>query len=110
MSECHPIATPMVTGLKLQKLDEVEIDVSEYQKRLGYLMYAMLGTHPELALLITILSQHSTMPGPPYFTALNRVFCYLRGVLNINITYHGIWNYPDMSTLTGQTISMIIAQ
>jgi hypothetical protein len=22
MSECHPVATPMVAGLKLQKLDE----------------------------------------------------------------------------------------
>jgi hypothetical protein len=32
MSEYHPIATPMVAGLKLQKLDEAETDVSEYQK------------------------------------------------------------------------------
>jgi hypothetical protein len=32
MSECHPVATPMVAGLKLQKLDEAESDTSEYQK------------------------------------------------------------------------------
>jgi hypothetical protein len=49
MSECHLVATPMVAGLKLQKLDEAESDTSEYQKRLGSLMYAMLGTHPKLA-------------------------------------------------------------
>jgi hypothetical protein len=38
MSECHPIATPMVARLKLQKLDEAEIDTSEYQKQLGSLI------------------------------------------------------------------------
>jgi hypothetical protein len=33
MSECHPVATPMVASLKLQKLDEAKSDTSEYQKQ-----------------------------------------------------------------------------
>jgi hypothetical protein len=32
MLECHSVATPMVPGLKLQKLDEAKMDTSEYQK------------------------------------------------------------------------------
>jgi hypothetical protein len=87
----------MVAGLKLQKSDEAETDVSEYQKRLGSLMYAMLGTHPELAHPITILSQHSTTPGPPHFATLNHVFHYLCGVSNMNITYRGKLDYLELS-------------
>jgi hypothetical protein len=68
----------MVAGLKLQKLDKTEMDISKYQKRLGSLMYAMMGTHPKLTHPITILSQHSITPGPTHFTTLNCVFCYLR--------------------------------
>jgi hypothetical protein len=30
MSSCRPIATPMVVGLKLAKLEELEVDVWEY--------------------------------------------------------------------------------
>jgi hypothetical protein len=60
-------------------------------------MYAMLGTHPELAHPITILSQHSTMPGPPHFTALNCVFRYLCGVSNMNITYRSKLDYLELS-------------
>jgi hypothetical protein len=77
----------MVARLKLQKLDEAELDTSEYQKRLGSLMYAILGTHPKLAHPIVILSQHSTMPGPTHFAALNHVFCYLRGVSDMKLIY-----------------------
>jgi hypothetical protein len=42
MSSCRPIATPMVVGLKLAKLEEPEVDVWEYQSHLGTLMYAVM--------------------------------------------------------------------
>jgi hypothetical protein len=87
MSECHPIATPMVSRLKLQKLDEAKSDTSEYQKQLGSLMYTMLGTHPELAHPIAILSQHSTAPGPTHFAVLNHIFHYLHGASDMKLIY-----------------------
>jgi hypothetical protein len=79
----------MVVGLKLAKLEEPEVDVWEYQSCLGALMYAMLGTHPELAFAITILSQHSATPGKAHLAALNRVFHYLRKVSNMKLTFGG---------------------
>jgi hypothetical protein len=71
MSKCHPVATPMVTGLKLTKLDQAEVDPWEYQSRLGALIYAMLGTHPELAYPVAILSQHAATPGHKHLAALH---------------------------------------
>jgi hypothetical protein len=78
-------------------LDEAETDTSEYQKRLGSLMYAMLGTHPELAHLIAILSQHSTTPSLSHFAALNCIFRYLSGVSNIKLIYRGKPDYLELS-------------
>jgi hypothetical protein len=98
MSECHPVATPMVTGLKLQKLDKAEMDISKYQKRLGSLMYMMIGIHPKLAHPVAILSQHSTTPGPTHFATLNQVFHYLHGIANMKLTYRGT---PDHLTSSG---------
>jgi hypothetical protein len=79
----------MVVRLKLAKLEEPEVDVWEYQSRLGALMYAILGTHPELAFAITIQSQHSTTPGKAHLAALNRVFHYLQKVSNMKLTFGG---------------------
>ena len=77
MSDCQPVAAPMTIGLKLTKLTEPEVDVWDYQSRLSTLMYTMLGTHPEFAFAIAILSQHSATPGKAHLAALNRVFHYL---------------------------------
>jgi hypothetical protein len=74
MSTCNLVVTPTVVGQKLVKLEEAEVDVWEYQSSLSALMYAMLGTHPELAHCVAILSQHSTTPGREHLTALKRVF------------------------------------
>jgi hypothetical protein len=79
----------MVVGLKLAKLKEPEVNIWEYQSCLSALMYTMLGTHPELAFTITILSQHSTTPGKAYLATLNRVFCYLWKVSNMKLTFRG---------------------
>jgi hypothetical protein len=97
MSKCHPVATHMVTGLKLMKLNQAEVDPWEYQSHLGALMYAMLGTHPELAYPVAILSQHAATPGHEHLTALHRVFCYLQKVSNINLSFWGDSNHLRLS-------------
>ena len=79
----------MVTGLKLTKLEEAEVDPWEYQSRLGALMYGMLGTHPELAYPVAILSQHAATPGSQHLAALHRVFRYLRNVSNMKLVFGG---------------------
>jgi hypothetical protein len=89
MSSCHPVATPMITGLKLTKLAEAEVDPWDYQSRLGALMYAMLGTHPELAYPVTILSQHAATPGHEHLAALHRVFRYLRKMSGMKLLFRG---------------------
>ena len=36
----------------------------EYQRAIGSIMYAMLGTRPDLAFIVSTLSQHCINPSP----------------------------------------------
>ena len=74
---------------RLTKLTEAEIDPKDYQCALGSLMYAMLGTQPDIAYAVSILSQHAATLGEEHWTALMRVYCYLCGISDLTLTYHG---------------------
>ena len=54
-----------------------------YQSAVGALMYAMLGTRPDIAYAITSLSQFSNNPGYVHWIALKRVLRYLRGTIEL---------------------------
>ena len=50
-------------------------------------MYAALGTRPDISYAVQALSQFSSRPGPSHWTAVKRVFRYLKGTRNLAITY-----------------------
>ena len=64
LEKAQPVLTPMATNSKLPKLDALEIDQWLYQSMLGSLMYAAIGTHPDIMYAIHSLSQFSIAPGP----------------------------------------------
>ena len=56
-----------------------------YRSTVGGLMYLMVGTRPDLAALLGVLSQFASDPCPTHWQALKRVFRYIQGT-----TTHGI--------------------
>ena len=76
---------------KLVKLTEAEADadVKLYQSMLGLLMYAMIGTRPDLAFSVGALSKHAATPGAEHFRAMKRVYRYLQGTKDLRLTYRG---------------------
>ena len=60
---------------------------SEYQSKIGSLMYAMLGSRPDLAYTISTLSKHNDRPTRLHHTALQRVFRYLQQTQDTRIRY-----------------------
>jgi hypothetical protein len=96
MGECKAAKTPMSTGLKLVKgdsstptADAKEMRDVPYSQAVGAVMYAMLGTRPDLAHSITSLSQFLQYPGRSHWVALKRVLRYLQGTLEFRLTYQG---------------------
>ena len=52
-SDIRPISTPALANEHLLKLESPEVDARLYQRMVGALMYAMLGTRPDLGYTVT---------------------------------------------------------
>ena len=60
-----------------------------YQNIIGTLMYAMLGTHPDIAFAVGALSKFSSNPGKTHWDQAVHVLCYLGGTKNLGLVFHG---------------------
>ena len=56
---------------------------------MGSLMYASLGTRPDITFAVQHISQFLTAPSNEHWTAVKQVFRYLNGTINLGITYKG---------------------
>jgi hypothetical protein len=92
MQDCNAVTILLDPNVKLQKLPD-NITHSEiqqtYQSLIGGLMYAATCTQPDIAYAIQSLSQFSSNPGPEHLTAAKRVYHYLKGMIDLVITYSG---------------------
>ncbi len=73
IEECKPIGTPLDVNPKLLKLTEEEFQgIQEemqgipYKGAMGSLMYAMVGTRPDLAFPVSMVSQFMSRAGPSH--------------------------------------------
>jgi hypothetical protein len=63
-----------------------------YLRAIGSIMYAMLGTRPDIAYAVGVLSQYGSNPGPEHWAALKRVIRYLKGTAHFALQYGGAEN------------------
>lgn len=93
MADCKPVDTPLDPNIKLVKATEgssMSIPAVQYQAAVGGIMYLMLGTRPDIAYAITTLSQFNNQPSSQHWSALKRLFRYLKQSKNMSITYRRI--------------------
>jgi hypothetical protein len=64
-----------------------ETDRQLYQSIVGSLMYAMLGTRPDIAYAVGLLSRFLAKPSQTHLSAAKRVLRYLRSTLTHGITF-----------------------
>jgi len=69
-----------------------------YQEAVGSLMYAALGTRPDIAFAVQNVSRFSSKPGPVHWEAVKRIFRYLKGTREWWLTYG-----EKQTDLTGYT-------
>ena len=67
-----------------------------YCKAVGTLIYAMLGTHPDISYTVTIISKYVSNPGIPHWEAVKRIYYYLGGTIDLRLTFGG-----EVNELTG---------
>jgi len=85
MSDSRPLSTQLDMGYQ-DSLNENEMDQKEvnfpYRSALGSLMYAMIGTWPDILVAVSIASKYSNDPRKEHVNIIKRVFSYLNGSKN----------------------------
>jgi len=77
IADCKPAKTPMVANLQLPTLTEAKIDIIEYQRCIGSLIYLMICTHPDIAYSVGVLSHHVACLRRTHIQAVKCIFQYL---------------------------------
>ena len=94
----------METSAKLMSAEEgfqaTQKQKTRYQLAVGSLMYAMLGTRPDLAFAVSVVSRYAHNPTSKHWGAVKRIFAYLKGTVNMELTFQG-----TLSDLVGYTDS-----
>jgi len=86
-SDVRPISTPALANEHLPKLENPEVDAKYYQRMVSTLMYAMLGTRPDLAYMVAALGQHAANPSNDHQRALDHTFRYLHTTSNHHLVF-----------------------
>ena len=89
MQHCKGISTHMeAAALPPCPTDPAKaIKHIEYQSKVGNVMYAMLGTRPDLAFAVSALSKYNSCPITTHHSAMGRVLRYLQATKNTGILY-----------------------
>ncbi|XP_071053569.1 uncharacterized protein [Onthophagus taurus] len=80
----------MDPNAKLQKPEVKNEEIMKkypYQNLIGSLMYASLGTRSDITFSVNFLSQFNTNSNESHWIAAKRVLRYLKGTINLELTY-----------------------
>lgn len=106
MQDCKPAKSPLPPKivLSIRQPHELRANGDLYLRALGSLMYAMLGTRPDIAFAVGLLSRFSSDPSISHWNALMGVFRYLKHTRTVGIDYNGgnseIIGYSDADFAT----------
>ena len=92
MWESKPVATPLDNSRFETAEEGYECkpeDRKRYQSAVGSLMYAMLGTRPDIAFAVSVVSRYASNPTEAHWRAVKRIFRYLRSTITLELVYTG---------------------
>ncbi len=91
LENCRTVNTPAESNDAFISTapDDEPADAHLYQQAVGSLMWAMLGTWPDIAFAIGRLSRCSAAPALRHWTAVQRVLRYLKATEQFHLRYDG---------------------
>jgi hypothetical protein len=92
LSNAASTTTPMDTHVSLDNCDCEDKPADESEKRtylsmVGSLMYAAIGTRPDISYAVKALSRYNQSPLTMHLTAAKRIIRYLKGTVDLAIVY-----------------------
>lgn len=88
MQDCKPVETPLDPKFRIPKDYVIDMDL-EYKCRsiIGSLMYAAIGSRPDLSVYINYLSRYQSKPCHDLWLALKRILRYVKGTLDYKLVF-----------------------
>lgn len=103
MTQGNPAPTPEQTGIKLSKShcpssedDKQYMRSVPYRSAVGSLLYAAIGTRPDIAHAVNEVSKYMSDPGVTHWQAVKRILRYLKGTLELGLTFTGSLNLVEL--------------
>jgi hypothetical protein len=94
MQDCKGTSIPLDVNSKLTRSQEASVSMKEesmssipYRQAIGSIMYAMVGTRPDLSVAVGKLSQFMQNPGLEHWNAVKKVLRYLQHSKNAVLQY-----------------------
>jgi uncharacterized membrane protein YciS (DUF1049 family) len=89
MEYSKPVGTPMVTGWKLSKDDDLpDVNQSSYRSMIGSLLY-ITTSRPDIMHVVGMVGRYQSAPKHSHLLDVKRIFRYLKEIMN-----YGLW-YPN---------------
>jgi hypothetical protein len=85
MTEAKPANTPMSSDP--DATEKTEPADAPYREAVGCLMYAMIGTRPDIAYAVSVASRYLENPEIKHWVLVKRILRYLKGTSNMCLCY-----------------------
>jgi hypothetical protein len=88
---CRPVVTPLDPDITLSKIEDMSQEEKDFMQSVPYLsavgslMYLAIGTRPDIAYAVGLLSRFNSCPGKVHWNAVQRVFRYLKGTSDFRL-------------------------
>lgn len=99
MTDCNPISTPvdpnqeLTKGMSPKTKEEAdEMAGIPYQEAVGSILYLVQCTRPDLAFAVNNVSRFNQNPGKAHWSAVKRIFRYLKGTVDKQLVYRSAAN------------------
>ena len=93
LDQANPVTTPLDPNVKFDSFTKSDVidkkSITGYAQLIGSLMYLAIGTRPDIAFAVNKLAQFSSDPTTEHWTAVKRIFRYLKGTRSHALTYGG---------------------
>jgi len=94
LQDANPVTTPMDLNVKLVANygHSKSVDKVRYQSMIGSLLYIAIATRPDISQAVGALSKFNSAPMEAHLTAVKRLFCYLKGTINMSLQFKRMEN------------------
>jgi hypothetical protein len=88
MSHSNPCANPLEARPHKKTSEESPADIGEYRQAIGSLLYAALGSRPDIAYAVGVLGRYAANPSQAHFKSVKHLIRYIKGTIGRKLTIY----------------------